>query len=121
MFVKKIMIITIFRYIIALLACLSVALLLLDNILLPKYVGTNKDVFLPDCRGEIKKNAEKTGVFGWARNASDGSVEAFIQGEDKALNDLLALCWEGPELAEVEDVLTQDSNVDESISSFDIH
>ena len=72
-------------------------------------------------RNWIKKSAEKKGVFGWVRNASDGSVEAFIQGEDKALNDLLALCWEGPELAEVEDVLTQDSNVDESISSFDIH
>ena len=72
-------------------------------------------------RSWIKKNAEKTGVFGWARNASDGSVEAFIQGEDKALNDLLALCWEGPDLADVEDVLTQDSNVDETIDSFDIH
>ena len=72
-------------------------------------------------RNWMKKSAEKKGVFGWVRNASDGSVEAFIQGEDKALNDLLALCWEGPELAEVEDVLTQDSNVDESIDSFEIH
>ena len=72
-------------------------------------------------RNWIKKGAEKKGVFGWVRNASDGSVEAFIQGEGENLNDILALCWEGPELADVEDVLTQDSNVDESISSFDIH
>ena len=72
-------------------------------------------------RNWMKKSAEKKGVFGWVRNASDGSVEAFIQGEDENLNDLLALCWEGPDLADVEDVLTQDSNVDESMQSFDIH
>ena len=72
-------------------------------------------------RNWMKKSAEKKGVFGWVRNASDGSVEAFIQGEGEALNDLLALSWEGPDLADVEDVLTQDSNVDESIDSFDIH
>ena len=62
----------------------------------------------------------KKGIYGWVRNASDGSVEAFIQGEDETLNDLLALCWEGPDLADVEDVLAQDSNLDESIDSFDI-
>ena len=69
----------------------------------------------------MKKSAEEKGGFGWMRKASDGSVEAFIQGEDETLNDLLALCWEGPDLADVEDVLTQDSNVDESIDSFEIH
>ena len=72
-------------------------------------------------RSWMKKSSEKKGVFGWVRNASDGSVEAFIQGEEEPLNDMLALCWEGPDLADVEDVLTQDSNVDESIDSFDIH
>ena len=72
-------------------------------------------------RNWMRKNAEKKGVLGWIRNASDGSVEAFIQGEDETLNDLLALCWEGPDLADIEDVLVQDSNVDESIDSFDIH
>ena len=72
-------------------------------------------------RNWMKKSAEKKGVFGWVRNASDGSVEAFIQGEDETLNDLLALCWEGPDLADVEDVLTQDTNVDKSLDCFDIH
>ena len=72
-------------------------------------------------RNWMKESAGKKSLVGWVRNASDGSVEAFIQGEDEALNDLLVLCWEGPELADVEDVLTQDANVDESIDSFDIH
>ena len=69
----------------------------------------------------MKEQAEKRGLFGWVRNASDGSVESFIQGEDESLNDLLAFSWEGPDLADVEDVLTQDSKVDESFNSFDIH
>jgi acylphosphatase len=69
----------------------------------------------------MKDQAEKRGLFGWVRNASDGSVEAFIQGEDESLNDLLAFSWEGPDLADVEDVLTQDTKVDESFNSFDIH
>ena len=69
----------------------------------------------------MKEEAEKRGLFGWVRNASDGSVEAFIQGEDESLNDLLAFSWEGPDLADVEDVLTQDTKVDESFNSFDIH
>ena len=72
-------------------------------------------------RNWMKDEAEKRGLFGWVRNASDGSVEAFIQGEDESLNDLLAFSWEGPDLADVEDVLTQDTKVDESFNSFDIH
>ena len=72
-------------------------------------------------RDWMKEQAEKRGLFGWVRNASDGSVEAFIQGEDESLNDLLAFSWEGPDLADVEDVLTQDTKVDESFNSFDIH
>jgi len=72
-------------------------------------------------RNWMKENAEKKDLSGWVRNASDGSVEAFIQGENETVNDFLALCWEGPDLADIEDVLTQDSNTDESIVSFDIH
>ena len=65
--------------------------------------------------------AKKYSVTGWVRNASDGSVEAFIQGEERSVNDLLALCWEGPNIADVEDVLTQDSSVEETINTFEIH
>ncbi len=53
------MITNIFRYTIALLVCSIVGLLLLDSVFIPKYVGIDEDVFLPDCRGETKKNAEK--------------------------------------------------------------
>ena len=69
----------------------------------------------------FKKQAEKRGLLGWVRNASDGSVEAFIQGKKEKVNELLALSWEGPDLADVEDVLPQDSSVDKSITSFVIY
>tara|TARA_B100000029_G_scaffold404209_1_gene404197 strand:+ start:78 stop:347 length:270 start_codon:yes stop_codon:yes gene_type:complete len=71
-------------------------------------------------RNWIKKSAEKIKVKGWVRNSSDGSVELFIQADLDALNQLLSLCWEGPELAEVDDVLTQESSVDMDIKEFAI-
>tara|TARA_B100001013_G_scaffold337425_1_gene257536 strand:- start:56 stop:325 length:270 start_codon:yes stop_codon:yes gene_type:complete len=72
-------------------------------------------------RNWIKENADSRKLTGWARNASDGSVGMFLQGDEKLVNELLALCWEGPPIADVEDVLTQDSNFDESVTSFEIH
>jgi len=53
------MIINIFRYIIALLLLSVISLFLLDGFFIPLYVGTGDDVFLPDCRGELKNNAEE--------------------------------------------------------------
>ena len=91
------------------------------RLMIALHISTYGRVQAVGFRNWMKKSAEKKGLFGWVRNASDGSVEAFVQGEDETLNDLLALCWEGPDLADVEDVLTQDSNVKESIDSFDIH
>ena len=72
-------------------------------------------------RSWIKDSADKLNVKGWARNASDGSVELFLQAHVDILNNLLFLCWEGPNLSDVDDVLTQESQVDESIISFEIH
>ena len=72
-------------------------------------------------RNWVKENAESKKLTGWVRNASNGSVEIFLQGDHESLNEILALCWEGPPLADVEDVLTQDSGFDESIISFEIH
>jgi len=72
-------------------------------------------------RNWMLESAKKNSVLGWVRNASNGSVEAFLQGEESSVNELLALCWEGPNIADVEDVLTQDSSVDETISTFEIH
>ncbi len=72
-------------------------------------------------RAWIKEEAEKLKVFGWVRNASDGSVELFLQGDESSVNQLLALTWEGPNQAEVDDVLTQESEADNLINAFETH
>ena len=72
-------------------------------------------------RAWIKEEADKLKVFGWVRNASDGSVELFLQGDEPSVNQLLALTWEGPNQAEVDDVLTQESEADNLINAFETH
>ena len=72
-------------------------------------------------RAWIKEEADKLKVFGWVRNASDGSVELFLQGDESSVNQLLALTWEGPNQAEVDDVLTQESEADNLINAFETH
>ena len=72
-------------------------------------------------RSWIKEKADKLKVSGWVRNASDGSVELFLQGDESSVNQLLSLAWEGPNQADVEDVLTQESEEDDLIRAFDIH
>ena len=38
-------------------------------------------------RNWIKDNANLRKLTGWTRNASDGSVEVFVQGEEEVLNE----------------------------------
>ena len=72
-------------------------------------------------RNWIKEKADARKLSCWTRNASDGSVEVFLQGDENLINELLDLCWEGPSVADVEDVLAQDASIQESITSFEIH
>ena len=72
-------------------------------------------------RAWVKEEADKLKIFGWVRNASDGSVELFLQGDESSVNQLLALTWEGPNQAEVDDVLTQESEADNLINAFETH
>jgi acylphosphatase len=45
--------------------------------------------------------AEALGVSGWVRNRRDGSVEALIDGDEAAVEELLRACRLGPRLARV--------------------
>ena len=55
-------------------------------------------------RVETQRAAERCGVFGWVRNRPDGTVEAVFEGEQQAVNAVLAWCKQGTDLSEVENV-----------------
>jgi acylphosphatase len=51
-------------------------------------------------RASARGEAERLGLSGWARNMSDGSVALLLQGEDQAVDEMLAWCRVGPPGAE---------------------
>jgi len=55
-------------------------------------------------RAWASDEAHTLGVTGWVRNQADGSVEAHIEGERDALDELVDLMREGPPGARVDDV-----------------
>ena len=63
--------------------------------------GTVQGVFF---RRSAKQEADKLGVFGFARNLEDGSVEMLVEGKKEQLQKLLEWCWKGPKDAKVTSV-----------------
>jgi acylphosphatase len=55
-------------------------------------------------RQNTKQQAQIQGVKGWAKNISDGRVEAVFEGEESAVKALIAFCSKGPVGAQVADV-----------------
>ena len=50
------------------------------------------------------REAERLGVTGWVRNEPDGSVAAHLEGDDGAVDAMVAWCREGPSYAAVRHV-----------------
>lgn len=48
-----------------------------------------------------ERAARQAGVKGWVRNAPDGSVETFAEGEEKSVRLYLETLREGPRLGRV--------------------
>ena len=57
-------------------------------------------------RGWVRDEARRLGLTGSVRNQPDGSVVALLVGKGPAVAAMLALCREGPELAQVDAVET---------------
>jgi acylphosphatase len=62
-------------------------------------------------RAWTEKEAKARGLDGWVRNRRDGSVEAVFAGTAEDIERMLALCREGPPLAQVDKI---DCREDES-------
>ena len=55
-------------------------------------------------RAWTREQAEQLGVTGWVRNCPDGRVDAHIEGEDEAVNQLIERLRRGPPAAQIADV-----------------
>lgn len=62
-------------------------------------------------RASAKREAERLGVTGHARNLADGSVEVLACGPDDAVAALIEWLHEGPPLAQVADVAVEDAAI----------
>jgi len=55
-------------------------------------------------RDTVRRQAVAKRVAGWVRNNRDGTVEAVFEGEPDAVEQLVALCRDGPRGARVDRV-----------------
>ena len=55
-------------------------------------------------RDYAKKEADKMGVTGWAKNTDDGGVEIVAEGDKSCLRQFIILCEKGNSLATVTNV-----------------
>lgn len=58
-------------------------------------------------RASTQRVAMEVGVKGWVRNCPDGRVEVFACGSEESLMQLQEWLKQGPELAEVTEVLAE--------------
>jgi len=58
--------------------------------------------------------AQSIGLKGWVRNCSDGSVEAHVEGEPEAVDELIDLMREGPPGARVEKIAVETAEPERS-------
>ena len=70
-------------------------------------------------RDSVRRRARTHGVAGWARNRSDGAVEAVLEGPEEAVERVLRFMETGPPSAEVTNVEVSDEEP-EGLSGFQI-
>jgi acylphosphatase len=63
-------------------------------------------------RDWVMETAERLGLSGWVRNRVDGSVEAVIVGDDRAVGRMIDACRQGPRLARVDAVDVEPLDLD---------
>ena len=69
-------------------------------------------------RGNIKEKAQSMGIRGWARNLTNGNVEAVFEGETEDVRRMVSWCQEGPPAARVDDVKTEWATPTRELSGF---
>jgi acylphosphatase len=60
-------------------------------------------------RAWLQREAVARGIAGWARNRANGDVEAVLSGAPEAVQSLCDICWSGPPMSRVDQVLVSDT------------
>ncbi len=69
-------------------------------------------------RESMRMVAQALDVTGWVRNCADGGVEATVQGEEHAVERLIAWCHNGPPGANVQFVQADLSDTADTFIAF---
>ena len=64
-------------------------------------------------RAFVEDEASIFGLEGWVRNRRDGTVEAVLAGDAKAVDEMIAACRRGPETARIDDVAATPATADD--------
>ena len=70
-------------------------------------------------RDSVRREADRRGVAGWARNCSDGTAEAVFEGDSDAVEAMVAFVRAGPGHAEVSELEVFDEAPD-GVSGFSV-
>ena len=70
-------------------------------------------------RDSVRREADRRGVAGWARNCSDGTAEAVFEGDADAVEAMVTFVRAGPGHAEVSHVDVVDETP-EGVSGFGV-
>jgi len=69
-------------------------------------------------RGSTQSQAQALGITGYARNLKNGQVEVLAYGEETQIAQLKDWIWQGPRLAEVTDVQSENIELDTPPTTF---
>lgn len=67
-----------------------------------------------------QEEAQRLGLTGWVRNLPTGQVEVVAEGEEAAMEELIAWCHKGPPGARVAEVKVQREPYGGDLQSFKI-
>ncbi|MEI6209266.1 MAG: acylphosphatase [Desulfuromonadales bacterium] len=69
-------------------------------------------------RKQTQRVAKNLGVKGWVRNVSNGSVEACLEGDERAVDAVIAWCAFGPKNGKVDEVRINNGRYGGGFSDF---
>jgi acylphosphatase len=71
-------------------------------------------------RAATRRAAADLNLTGWVRNREDGCVETVFEGDDAAVEKMLAWCKVGPSAARVDKVIVEEERYSGGFSGFSI-